>query len=70
MAWRDHQDWDAAHRLVRDLSPLMHHIAVRSLSFPWMAEEAVQIRGAVESVASPFSPSSMIRRTQRIRRSS
>ncbi len=42
IAWRDHHDQAAAHRLVRELSPLMHHLAARSLPFPWMAEDAVQ----------------------------
>lgn len=40
--WRDRGDQSAASRLVHELSPLMHHVAARSLPFPWMAEDAVQ----------------------------
>lgn len=40
--WRDRRDQDAALRLVREISPLMHGVALRSLPFSWMAEDAVQ----------------------------
>lgn len=42
VGWRDRRDQDAALRLVRELSPLMHRVAQRSLPCAWMAEDAVQ----------------------------
>lgn len=42
VAWRDRRDQTAAVRLVRELSPQMHRVALRSLPFAWMAEDAVQ----------------------------
>lgn len=43
MSWRDRRDEKAACRLVGLLSPLMSHVAVRSLRCQWMAEDAVQL---------------------------
>lgn len=42
VAWRDHGNQSMASQLVRDLSPLLHAVALRSLPFPSMAEDAVQ----------------------------
>ena len=40
--WRERRDQGAALQLVRELSPLMHRVALRSLPCAWMAEDAVQ----------------------------
>ncbi len=42
VGWRDRRDQSAAVRLVRELSPQMHRVALRALPFAWMAEDAVQ----------------------------
>lgn len=42
LGWRDRRDQTAAMRLVRELSPQMHRVALRSLPVAWMAEDAVQ----------------------------
>jgi len=43
IAWRDCRDQAAATYLVKQFTPMMLRIAIRSLSCPWMAEDAVQI---------------------------
>lgn len=43
IAWRDHRDQVEARRLVRELSPLLHSVALRSLPFAWMSDDAVQM---------------------------
>lgn len=42
VGWRDREDQGDASRLVRELSPLMHRVALHSLPCAWMAEDAVQ----------------------------